>query len=453
MRLFLFALAVVLTVLGCSDGKLNLLLVFWGDHEESSSSREWKQDEAKSSYIVVLNSSSSYIVIPIPSSSSEYVPPPSSSEEEPPSSSSKEISSSSSSEPPSSSSRPARSSSAKTDDNGYTYPDYPTLEVGAPGVKKGVTTRYYDGCKPSCSYYGNIDNKQKPWTIARACDKNGKNEIPLIYKHHSSDQWGTYYNRVPNAMEPDADWVKSQTYKDWVNTHPDFPKGSFAYTCFDMIPHTVNDTLAYAFVATDPETLPCGKCAALQFDGTWPYDMDKDGESKSRVTHRALKGKTLIVIANNTGTVGKNHFDIMFPGGGLGANDCFTEQIGLPKGSSDLGMQMGGLLSECSYNIGTGVYGKPSDRFSLEEWQQCLADRCHRAFDRLTKKGERNLMLEGCLWSAEWFYASDNPNVDWKEVDCPQYLLDMYKSNVTTELPACSNNSSPPCQIWGLQTN
>jgi len=456
MRLFLFVLAVVLTVLGCSDGKLNLLLVFWGEHEESSSSRERVQDPPKPSSPVIVPSSSSLNEPPPPSSISSSSFFYSSSEEEvvppPPSSSS---------EPSSSSSRPARSSSAKTDGSGNTYVDYPTLEVGAPGVKKGKTTRYWDGCKPDCAYYGSksFENKPKPWFFAKACDINGRNEMPLIYLHPSSDQWGTYYNRVPNAMrngEGDTDWVKSQTYKDWVNTHPDFPKGSFTYTCFDMIPFTINDTLAYAFAATDPETLPCGKCAALQFDGEWPYDLDKDGESKSRVTHRALKGKTLIVMASNTGTVDKNHFDIMFPGGGLGANDCFSEQIGLPKGSKppELGFPDGGLLSECSYNVGTyAEYGKPSDRFTLEEWQKCLADRCHRAFDGLTKKGERNYMLEGCLWSSEWFYAADNPNVDWKEVPCPQYLIDVYKSTVTPELPTCSNSSTPPCQIWGLNSN
>jgi hypothetical protein len=321
--------------------------------------------------------------------------------------------------------------------------DYPTLEPGAKGIKKGVTTRYWDGCRPSCSFVGNIDNKQKPWVIGRACDKNGINEIPLIYLNPRSDQWGTYYTAVPCAKEPDQVWPKSQTYKDWVSDHPSFPKESHAYTCFDMAPYAVNDTLAYAFAATLETTLPCGKCAQLQFNNEWTYDKNQEGNSKPRVTHRALKGKTLIVMANNTGTVGENHFDIMIPGGGLGAFNCFSEQIG----SSDLGHRMGGLLSECSYNEDTS-YGVPSDRFSLAQWQDCLEKRCHRAFD-----GKPKHLLDGCLWHVEWFMAADNPEVEWTEVPCPKYLVEKYNSTATTKLPDCYTSNPKTCQIDGLTNN
>jgi len=429
MRLFLFALALVLAVLGCSDGKLNLLLVFWGDHEESSSSVEIILPEPKSS--------SSRI----PSSSSKYTPLSSVLGEL--SSSSKEIQNSSSSEEvksSSSSSRGPRYSSSKTDSLGYTYEDYPTLEPGAPGVKKGITTRYWDGCRPSCSYIGNI-GKPNPWAIGRACDKNGINEIPLLYLHPRSDANGTYYNAVPCHKEPDPYWVQSQTYKDWVSEHPDFPEGSHAYTCFDMAPYAVNDTLAYAFVATQDATLPCGKCARLQFNSEWMYDQKADGESKPRVTHRALKGKTLIVMANNTGTVGENHFDIMIPGGGLGAYNCFSDQIG-EKNESNLGHRMGGLLSECSYNEET-KFGVPSDRFTLAQWQECLETRCHRAFD-----GKPKHLLDGCLWHVNWFMAADNPEVEWVETPCPKYLVDKYNSTATTKLPDCYVNGT--CQIDGV---
>jgi hypothetical protein len=325
------------------------------------------------------------------------------------------------------------------------YEDYPTLEVGAPGVKKAVTTRYWDGCRPSCSFVGNIGTPN-PWVIGRACSKDGVGEIPLIYLNPRSDQWGTYYTATPCAKEPDDAWPRSQTYKDWVSAHPDFPKESHAYTCFDMAPYAVNDTLAYAFAATLGTTLPCGKCARLQFNNEWSYDKRGDGESKPRVTHRALKGKTLIVMANNTGTVGENHFDIMIPGGGLGAFDCLSEQIGLPKGSfpRELGHVMGGLLSECSYNEAT-EYGMPSDRFTLEMWQDCLEKRCHRAFDNKPK-----LLLDGCLWHVNWFMAADNPEVDWVETPCPKYLVDKYNSTATTKLPDCYASNPKTCQIDGM---
>jgi len=431
MRLFLFSIALVLAVLGCSDGKLNLLLVFWGEHEESSSSAERIPPPEPPKKPPSSSSST-----PVPkSSSSIYEPPPSSSyssqEELPPSSSSsEEIKSSSSSRGP-------RSSSAKTDSNGNTYVDYPKLEPGAPGVKKSKTTRYWDGCRPSCSYIGNI-GKPNPWVIGRACDRNGINEIPLIYLHPRSQTQGDpgiYYKDVPCAKEQDQAWPKSQTYKDWVSTHPDFPKESHAYTCFDMAPYAVNDTLAYAFAATLETTLPCGKCARLQFNNEWTYD------SKPRVNHRALKGKTLIVMANNTGTVDDNQFDIMIPGGGLGAFDCFSQQIG----SSDLGHRMGGLLSECSYNEDKS-YGVLSDRFTLAQWQDCLEKRCHRAFD-----GKPKHLLDGCLWHVNWFMAADNPEAEWVETTCPKYLVDKYNSTATTKLPDCYTSNPKTCQIDGLQ--
>jgi len=446
MRLFLFAVALVLAVLGCSDGKLNLLLVFWGEHEELSSAS------------VEPKPSSSSIVVPKPSSSSEYVPSSSSlsssSEEEIiPSSSSEEIPSSSSS------SRGARSSAAKTDSNGNTYEDYPTLEIGAAGVKKGVTTRYWDGCKPHCSWPENIGNPN-PWAIAKACDKNGYNEIPLLFLDKRSNVWGTYYNRTPSAWDNTTkeatDWVESVTYENWIEANPNFAKKSLAYTCFDLAPYAVNDTLAYAFAATHGATLPCGKCARLQFNGTWSYDKRDDqhtGEqvSKSRVTHLALKSKTLIVMANNTGTVGENHFDIMIPGGGVGAVNCFTEQIGLtPKEnpSNILGHQYGGLLSECSYNEAPEFSGTPSDRFQLKDWQKCLETRCHRAFDRV--KNEAPHLLAGCLWHVEWFMAADNPDVEWIETPCPKYLVDKYNSTATTKLPDCYTSNPRTCQIDGM---
>jgi len=427
MRLFLLTIALVLAVLGCSDGKLNLQLVFWGEHEESSSSVERPKPSSSSSSITV--------VVVIPSSSSIYVLSSSLSlssssiEQELPSSSSssEEIYSSSSS------SRGPRYSSAKMDGE-YTYEDYPHLEEGARGVKKGVTTRYWDGCRPSCSFIGNI-GKPNPWAIGRACAKDGTSEIPLLYLNPRSNQWGTYYTAVPCAKETDQAWPRSQTYKDWVSDHPNFPKESHAYTCFDMAPHAVNDTLAYAFAATLETTLPCGKCAQLQFNNEWTFD------SKPRVTHRALKGKTLIVMANNTGTVAENHFDIMIPGGGLGAFDCFSQQIG----SSDLGHRMGGLLSECSYNEDKS-YGVPSDRYTLEMWQDCLEKRCHRAFD-----GKPKVLLEGCLWHVNWFMAADNPEVEWTEVPCPKYFADKYNSKATTKLPDCYTSNPKTCQIDGLQ--
>jgi len=393
------------------------LIVFWGDQEEVSSSS------------IPPRSSSSR------SSSSVFVAISSSSSENEPSSSAEEVPSSSSEEPSSSSSRGPRSSSSKTDSNGYTYEDYPHIEEGAKGVKRASTTRYWDGCRPACSYIGNIGTSSNPWVIGRACSKNGVGEIPLLFLNSRSNNDGTYYTDTPCHKEADKGWTQSQTYRDWVSTNPDFPEGSHAYTCFDMAPYAVNDTLAYAFVATNE--LACGKCFQLQFNNSWDYD------SKPRVTHRALKGKTLIVMSNNTGAE-KDGFDIMIPGGGEGMYNCIGAQLGLPEGVPVAPHIYGGLLAECSYNEAT-EFDKLSDRFSLEEWQQCLETRCHRAFD-----GKPKQLLDGCLWHVNWFMAADNPVADYVEVPCPKYLVDKYNSTATTKLPDCYTSNPRTCSIDGM---
>jgi len=158
-------------------------------------------------------------------------------------------------------------------------------------------------------------------------------------------------------------------------------------------------------------------------------------------------------MANNTGTVAENHFDIMIPGGGVGAVNCLTEQLGLPPKEPSieiLGHVMGGLLSECSYNEDPS-YGVPSDRFTLEQWKDCLEKRCHRAFDRV--KNEAPHLLAGCLWHVNWFMAADNPEVEWVETPCPKYLVDKYNSTATTKLPDCYTSTPRTCQIDGVNSN
>jgi hypothetical protein len=110
---------------------------------------------------------------------------------------------------------------------------------------------------------------------------------------------------------------------------------------------------------------------------------------------------------------------------------------------------MGGLLSECSYNEGDVMekygQGRPSDRWELEAWQNCLRDRCHRAFDDKPKH-----MLDGCLWHVEWFMAADNPEVNWVETPCPKELVSKYNSTATTKLPDCYTSTPKTCQIDGM---
>jgi len=399
MRFFLFAIALMLAVLGCSDGKLNFLLVFWGDREEESESSS-STDVPKSSSLSVAKPSSSSRNTPIYSSGEEPPPPLSSGEEPLPLSSS--------------SSRVGRSSSAKTDSNGNTYVDYPALEAGAKGVSRGWATRYWDGCKPHCSWLGNIIDG-KPWSgICKNCDKNN-NEV-TTYKKHPNWTDGLYwtgYLSVPSSCND--------------------PTGTYA--CWDMSPIAINDTLAYGFAAMNPKIAECGTCYQLEFDGNW-YDLENP-----RPTHRAIKGKTMIVMASNIGEDVKydvemkwgsdkgTQFDIMIPGGGVGAFNSFSDQLGLTV--KDMGVGYGGLLSNCIEG-GLADMGirDGSHRATLEQWQECLRNECKRVFN-----GKAKELYNGCMWHVDWLMAADNPTLHYQKVECPKYLKDKYYSKIDTVPP------------------
>lgn len=83
--------------------------------------------------------------------------------------------------------------------------------------------------------------------------------------------------------------------------------------------------------------------------------MFRKEESRNLVTGagdnagaQSLKGKTMIVQAINSGDIGADHFDLLIPGGGLGAM-----QQGCPKqwGSVNMGTQYGGFLADCGTNM------------------------------------------------------------------------------------------------------
>jgi len=230
-------------------------------------------------------------------------------------------------------------------------------------LKSGWASRYWDGCKQSCSWGTKPQNL--PGTRCRACQKDGVTEI--------------------------GDVASSCT-------------GGSSYTCFDFIPHKVDDNLAYAFAAAPTDM--CGKCFELQFDGGL-----KDYPPKEN--HKALEGKKLIVIASNTGSdVSQGQFDILIPGGGLGKYDAFSGQIGVSK--EQLGDNSGGLLSACE---------RETNYAGGNKYRDCLKSKCN-IFTNATLK-------EGCLFYAEWFEAAGNPTMHYKEVDCPQYLIDKYKASIS----------------------
>lgn len=159
------------------------------------------------------------------------------------------------------------------------------------GTEKGVTTRYYDCCKPSCSWPGKADVSHP----VNQCTIDGKTMI---------DDFS-----APSACQTDV-----------VGT---------SHMCESQQPWAVHDGLSYGFAAAalpGGESVSCCACYALTFSDP------------------PIRGKQLVVQVTNTGAdVGSNQFDIQIPGGGVGIFDACTNMYGLPTGSNGWGKKYGGI--------------------------------------------------------------------------------------------------------------
>jgi hypothetical protein len=299
---------------------------------------------------------------------------------------------------------------------------FPTLESYGPPpaeytkdisatAKRGWNTRYWDACKPHCSWIsdgqeGKTDTTseesyQKGLTTARNCNIHDV-EVPTFTLGHAVQQFWFGYEGTDNACGN--------------------AKAKGVFTCTDMAPIAVNDNLSYGYVAGTADG-KCGKCFHLQYDGSF---KDASGNNAPKETHKALKGKHMIVMASNIGhDVGggigdlpAGQFDLMVPGGGVGAFDALSTQV---NGQNiKWGAGFGGFLTECQSQHG---YDN-----TLAVYQQCIRDMCDAAF---ANAGFPNL-LRGCHWFADWFMAADNPTYYIEEVECPQYLIDHYKTRINT---------------------
>lgn len=228
----------------------------------------------------------------------------------------------------------------------------------------GFASRYWDCCKPSCSWTDNAGAGNE----ARECGLN--NEV------------------LPDHLG------KSNCL------------GGPSMTCFSQIPIVVSDTLAYAFGAVPGANSEgtCGKCFELTFTG--------EGKFETHLNHKKMKGKKLIVMASNIGfDVSGGQFDIMIPGGGVGAFDGCTDLLGV-----DLGMRTGGLLYSCEIEV--GYNGTEEEMY--EGRKKCLIDKCKKTFAKYKD------LQEGCLFLANWMEAAGNPAHTYKEVACPAELKANY---------------------------
>jgi uncharacterized repeat protein (TIGR02543 family) len=188
--------------------------------------------------------------------------------------------------------------------------------VAVANAQDGWMTRYWDGCKQSCSWVNNG---------SKTCD-SGDNLIP----NHSNSGGTSSCDGGPQ------------------------------FTCWDMSPWEVSPTLAYGFVATNPPN-QCGQCFELTFTGTGRYGNDSQ--------HRAIQGKKMIVMAANIGgDVGGAQLDLLVPGGGLGQFNSFTRQTGISE--SSLGARYGGLLSNC----------ETENNYNASTYKSCLTQKCNSVF-------------------------------------------------------------------------
>ena len=351
--------------------------------------------------------SSSSAIAPVPGSSSSVVNP----------------SQSSSSVNPTSSATPGSSAVESSSSNGPVktvgnpeediklYP-VPTLKNILGNGTSGWNTRYWDACKAHCSQTSTDGAEGKPKIntqeeyaashyTARVCNINDI-EIPTFTYSKGLERYWIGIQNTPNACQ-EAD-----------------PASGGGFTCTDMAPVAVNDTLAYAFVAGSDATTSCGKCFHLQYDGSF---KDADGNNAPKGTHKALKGKHIIVMASNIGhDVKPGQFDLMVPGGGPGIFNALQLQITKP--GIEWGATYGGFLTYCQNGEKCGYDG------TLECYQSCVKDMCDAAF------GDSNYpnLLRGCHWFADWFMAADNPTYQWEEVECPQYLIDKYSTTISTSI-------------------
>ena len=290
------------------------------------------------------------------------------------------------------------------DPTGYPVASYRNLlSGGASG--KGWNSRYWDACKPHCSWPGNVDTTseaayQAIYTTAKNCNIHDV-EIPT---------YTLKYDVQPN-------WMGFTGITSSCKSDERGGGAAGAFTCTDMVPVAINDTLSYAFVA-GPKGQGCGKCYHFQYDGHFNNESENN---KPKETHKGLTGKHVIAMASNIGhdvDPSSTQFDMMIPGGGVGAFDGLSLQVGADMRTSVA--NDGGFITSCQQKLGYDAH--------LEEYQNCVKEYCSLYFSNLPN------MLQGCNWFADWFMAADNPNFYWEEVECPQYLIDKYMTSINTTI-------------------
>ncbi|KAL8644889.1 MAG: hypothetical protein Q9210_007016, partial [Variospora velana] len=178
--------------------------------------------------------------------------------------------------------------------------------------------------------------------------------------------------------------IKDQPLADGVTAQSGC-NGGTSFMCSSQSPWAVNDNLAYGFAAVTSSSPSCCTCYKLTFTG-----------------ENAIKGKTMIVQATNTGDdVSGTQFDIAMPGGGFGLFDACTREW---KATPTVwGAQYGGSnTNQCS------------------------------AFPAA--------LQSGCGFRWDWMKGVSNPTVDYEQVACPSALVAKSGCSVSDYLPPSNPN-------------
>lgn len=254
------------------------------------------------------------------------------------------------------------------------------------GVAK--TTRYWDCCKPSCSWPGKVEIAEG-FTPVKGCLAGGG-----------------YANANTKSGCGGGGGTEA---------------GGPSFACPDQQPWTADDGVLYAFAAGGGGDAECCTCYELEF---LDYSIGASSYQGQ------LEGKKMVVQVTNTGSdLGQKHFDIQIPGGGFGIfNACVGPENDIPfyqTGSeSDWGQRYGGVNSDtqCA-NIPQNVQDGCNWRFNdfLNSDNPAVKYRAVRCPDSLVAKSGCRLANEVSREAGGDGGNVDQPTPTPTEADEPCY--------------------------------
>lgn len=230
-----------------------------------------------------------------------------------------------------------------------------------------------DGYKAVCQGI-NSYSAQLPDIVLQSNSSNDQG-LPPITNGQSANT-----TRYWDCCKPHCGWHSNMKMCD-INGNPINDRnarsgceGGPAFQCMDYAPIEINSKVSYGWAAFNNPGTNCGDCFQLDFQGE-------------------LSGKQMIVQVINIGDGGQNAFDLLIPGGGVGALDGCSRQWN----TQQLGARYGGFRAVCADG-------------------GCVRNMCQQAF------GNRPDLMRGCEWYLKWFRMADNPKVKFKKVPCPQEI-------------------------------